>query len=175
MITSTDRNENQKSQNQRGTPHSSDGGVLGRIIGFFMRDGSLSGLAREMAKDVQNTFHEAAYGHAGPGQEPGAPLTPLHSDIESAREFYSPRQDLPSPSDIIHGRNFTAAEQGQSYMRGQEQGNFQTAQFDGPSPSPAGNLQRELERRGQAGDPNGLLRGRVLPDEQMENNKGRDR
>ena len=83
------------------------------------------------------------------------------------------RSALPSPGDIAKGRNFTPAEHGQSYMRGQAQGNIQTAQMEPPTPSPVGFAERELERRG--GDPNNLARGRVLPDEQMENNKGRDR
>lgn len=111
------------SHNQRGaTPHSSDGGLLGRIAGFFMRDGSLSGLAREAVKDVQHTFHQAAWGHGSQGGEPGAPLTPLHKDIEEAREFYSPRETRPSPGDIARGRNFTAAERQGGTVHGQTQG-----------------------------------------------------
>lgn len=174
MAGESDRGDNHKGTSQRGsTPHSSDGGWLGKIIGFFMRDGSLSGLAREAVKDVQSTFHEAAWGQSPHGHEPGAPLTPLHSDIEKAREFYGARSDLPSPSEIANGKNFTAAEQGQSYMRGKTQGNQQVAQNDIPI-VPGGFVQREMARQ-KENEGGELPRGRVLPDEQLENDKGRDR
>lgn len=79
-------------------------GMIQSVVNFFMRDGSLAGLAREGVKDIQSTFHEAMWGQSGPSGEPGAPLTPLHSDIEDARNHYSPSENtpmsLPSPSQI---------------------------------------------------------------------------
>lgn len=123
MVSENEQGEHQKSENQRGAaPHSSDGGVLGKIAGFFMRDGSLGSLAREALKDVQSTFHEAAWGQREHGREPGAPLTPLHSDIEKARDFYAPRPDLPSPGGTAKGQSSTAAEQPKSTVHGQPRG-----------------------------------------------------
>jgi hypothetical protein len=163
--------ENQKSENERG------GGLLSGIYRAVMRDGSLAALAREAIKDIQSSFHEFAWGQSEHAREPGAPLSPMPSDIVQAREQYAPRPDLPSPGDIIHGRNFTPAEQGQSYMRGQAQSNEQTQQSvqgatRGEQIAQIGPwTEREMEReqnRGGGGDQNELFRARILPDEQRE-------
>ena len=53
--------------------------------------------------------------------EPGGVLEPHYGDLVAARS-------LPSPGDIARGTNYTAAEQGQSYMRGLDDGNVQAAQ-----------------------------------------------
>jgi len=185
-------------QEQRGSQQersSSQGGWLGaaahagmEFVRSVMRDGSLSALWREGMKDVQDTFHEAAWGQNVHGREPGAPLTPLHSDIENAREQYAPRADLPSPGDIARGTNFKDAERGQGYMQGQSASNEQERGVHGPAGDAREGVevaqlgpwtQRELERRGSSSSSGGdePFAARILPDEQgkQQNTPGRGR
>lgn len=82
------------------------------LVNFFMRDGTLAALGREAIKDVQDTFHEAAWGNSGHGHEPGGPLTPLYMDIANARDQYQQENttvSLPSPSQIARGDSRSSA------------------------------------------------------------------
>ena len=63
-------------------------GVVAAVVNFFMRDGTLAALGREAVKDVQDTFHEVAFGQGDHSREPGGPLTPLFSDIAAAGCLY---------------------------------------------------------------------------------------
>jgi hypothetical protein len=109
----------------RETASSAGRGLFGTVAAAYhavMKDGSIAGLLREGLKDIQDTFHQVAWGQSPHGREPGAPLTPLHRDIAAGREQHAVRIDLPSPGDIAKGRNFTAAER--------EESNVQTAHAD---------------------------------------------
>src|SRR5262249_54527653 len=94
---------------------------------FFMKDGSLAALGRQLIKDTGDTFHEVAWGNSGHGREPGGPLMPLYMDIADARDQYQQENaTMPpaSPSQI-------AKENGPlSTVHGQ-------AREAGPSPQPS--------------------------------------
>ena len=79
----------------------------------------------------------------------------------------SPNAGLPLPGDIAHEQGPHGVEPGQE---------MQLAQA-GPSPAPipGGFVDALLKERKGSDFASELARGRVLPDEQLENNKGRDR
>jgi hypothetical protein len=176
---------------QRSEDHkerSSLSSVLGAMYQAVMRDGSIAALGREAIKDIQDTYYQVAYGQGDHAREPGGPLTPLHSDIEAAREHYAPRADLPSPGDIARGTNFTAAEQGQSYLHGRTQGDERGNGVQGQARDANGEqmiaqnektwveyLEEREKNRGGSGDQNEPFVARILPDEQREQQKEGDR
>jgi hypothetical protein len=108
-----------------------------------------------------------------PAEKPGPLLSP--GEIAGDRNLDGP----PPGRGSVHGQGLTpgqiAADQSVDGPLGR---GIEVAQVDLP-PKPGGWVERELERErakqeGNA-DQDGLSRGRVLPDEQMERNKGRDR
>lgn len=134
------------------SPHG--GGSLSAMYHAVMKDGSVAGLAREGLKDIQDTFHEVAWGGSSHGREPGAPLTPLHRDVAADRDYHA-LYSTEREEGGVHGKEVQVAEESKPIS-------WVERLFGRPKPN-------------DGNDPNNLRRGRVLPDDQLENDKGRDR
>jgi hypothetical protein len=151
-------------------------GIQG-VVNFFMRDGTIAALGREAIKDVQDTYHEVAFGQSDHMREPGSPLTPLFSDIAAARDSYAPEQPLPSPSQI--GREGKAAVTVHGQDRQDEKSQMPTPSQIGKDREEKSWQQHVQEPRDNAensgNDQNERGRSQSLPEEQREQEKGRGR
>ena len=147
--------------------------VLGAVFNAVMRGGELQAMGRMGVDELSQAlkaFPDSIHAHA----EPGGMFEPLHSDIAAARDQYAPRESLPSPGDIAKGQNFTAAERQDGDVHGR--GDVQTAQVDKPVLGPWTKMEKDRREGGNGGnDQNDQGRGRSLPDEQREQDKGQGR
>lgn len=174
------------------------GGVIESVVRSVLRDGSIAALGREAMKDIQATYHDVAFGQPEHAREPGAPLSPLASDIEEARDQHA--HGRPSPSQIIRDAKGSASVHGEREdVKGQASSPSEIAKGcdahppgggrDGGGvdyaqveifPKPGGFVERELQRREQnegngdgGNDQSELARGRSLADEQRDRTRGR--
>ena len=141
-------------------------------------------IGREAVKDVRDTVHQVFFGQSEGIGEPGAPLNPLPSEVAEERKeagatlygkdsvhggkAIDPKR-LPSPGDVAREKKL--------YSATTDRGNGQVAEVE-----PETWRERVLRRRqrsdedgGNANGGNERAKGRSLPDEQREQDKGRGR